>query len=360
MLASDLHVHLDGSLREDTLVELAVDRGLWPGSLPADELLDGLRFRPGMSLPSCLARFETTTSLLQTASSLARAASELVRDGYLDGVRHSEIRLCPPLHGGSGLGHEEALDAVLRGIDEGVALALAGASDDRLTAAVVVTVLEGMTEDEALDLVDLASRYAGSGVCGVDLAGDESLFDAERYRRAFARAADAGLGIAVHAGEGHDPVHIEEAVEILGARRIGHGTTALADPRVVALLVERGVTLEVCVTSNVHTGSIDGFAGHPLPGLLAAGVRVALATDNRFFSSTTLSREYALVSEELGVGRADIERMVLESASSAFLPKADRAKLVEIYAASLGGSGSGGGGTGGGGTGGNGAGETVD
>jgi adenosine deaminase len=330
MLASDLHVHLDGSLRADTVRELGAAAGLW-SEADGSARVSALRFRPGMSLTSCLARFETTIGLLQTAPALSRAARELVQDSYLDGVRHTEFRLCPPLHTRRGLTEEEVMEAVLAGADEGVSDCSREAPGELVSARAVLSVLEGMDQDAADRIVRLAIRFADAGVAGVDLAGDESLFDPGPLARPFGDARDAGLGITVHAGEGHDASHVTSAVEVLRAARIGHGVSAGSDRRVTALLAERGVTVEVCLTSNVHTGAVARLEDHPLPRLLRAGVRVTLATDNRFFSGTTLSREYDLAAERLLVGREDIAPMVMESAASSFLPPSTREALGELY-----------------------------
>jgi adenosine deaminase len=336
MLASDLHVHLDGSLRPDTLVDLGARAGLWDREAGPDRIRD-LRFREGMSLTSCLARFETTVGLLSTTAALTRVARELVRDCYLDGVRHAEIRLCPPLHTRRGLAVEDVLEAVLGGAEEGARACGPGEAGDAMSARLVLSVLEGMGEEEAGGIVDLAARFQDQGVVGVDLAGDESLFDPEAYRRPLATARDRGLGLTVHAGEGTPPSHVRAAVEVLGADRVGHGTSAASDGRVLDLLAARGVTVEVCLTSNTQTGAVLRLEDHPLPRMLDAGVRVALATDNRFFSETTLSREYDLAADRLSVGREGIERMVIEGARAAFLPDGERRRLLDLYRASLGG-----------------------
>ncbi len=335
MLVADLHVHLDGSFREGTLVELAVERGLEPDERQGRELARRLRFEPAMSLASCLERFRLTTTLLQTSKALERVASELVRDSYLDGVRHLEVRLCPALHTSFGLRDQDVVESVLTGLEDGAGRAAGNGSTTPVTAGLVLTVLEGMSAEEAMEVAALAARHAGSGVLGVDLAGDEALFDAARYAASFDRARDAGLGVTVHAGEGHRAAHIRDAVEVLGARRIGHGTTILDSPGLADVVAARGVTREVCLTSNVHTGSVRSVAEHPLPRMLDAGLKVALATDNRFLSNTTLSREYDLAASELGVGRDALELMALESASSSFLREPERGRLESLVRASI-------------------------
>jgi adenosine deaminase len=335
MLASDLHVHLDGSMRDGTLVALAREAGVVPSTLDDDEFTRKLRFRPGMSLASCLGRFEVTVGLLQTRRALERVACELVCDCYRDGVRHAEVRFCPALHTREGLSAEDAVGAVLAGLERGTGEALAGADGEWMSARAIVSVLEGMSEEETGELVNLAVAFADSWVAGVDLAGDEALFDAARHARPFARAADAGLGVTVHAGEGGDATNVAAAVEILGAGRIGHGVSAASDDGVMSLLADRNVTVEVCLSSNLHTGAVPSLEEHPFVLLAEAGVPVALATDNTFFSSTTLSHEYELAARA-GAGADLSARSVLASADAAFLPDEERAALRRLYAASLG------------------------
>ncbi|MFH1502475.1 MAG: adenosine deaminase [Candidatus Eisenbacteria bacterium] len=335
MLASDLHVHLDGSLRESTLVEFARAQGVWPRDVDETAFLSRLAFEPGMSLSSCLDRFGVTVGLLQSARALARAASELVQDCYVDGVRHAEVRFCPLLHTRGGMSPGQAVEAVVSGLELGAAACVSAGDADWLTAGVIVSVLEGSSEADVSTLVDLAVEHAGSGVLGVDLAGDEALFDAARYSRPFARAKDAGLGVTVHAGEGHDPSHVVDAIERLGADRIGHGTSAANDARAMELLARSGTTVECCLSSNLHTGAIRTYGEHPLPRFLRDGVNATLTTDNRFFSATSLSREYDLAAEHLSLTRDDLAAVALQSGRAAFLADSERERLVAAIAESV-------------------------
>ncbi len=335
MLTCDLHVHLDGSIRESTLVEFARAQGICPGDATDADFLRRLRFEPGMTLSSCLGKFETTVGLLQSRPALTRVAEELARDCYLDGVRHIEVRLSPPLHTKGGMAAESALEAVLQGLERGAAACASGESGEWMSTGVVLSMLEGSPEREAASVADLAARFAGSGVLGLDLAGDESLFDARRYRKAFERARAAGLGITVHAGEGHDASHVVRAVRELGADRIGHGTSAGRDPSVMELLAERGTTVECCLSSNVHTGAIRSPSEHPLREFMRRGVKCTLATDNRFFSRTTLSGEYDLAAEHLNLGRDSLAALALDGARASFLPPSERDRLVGVVSDSV-------------------------
>jgi adenosine deaminase len=332
MFASDLHLHLDGSLRGATLAGLSRGAGLVNAAVSDEEFLSGLRFRPRMSLASCLAGFRATLAVMQTFDSLRRVALELEQDRRSQGIGYAEVRFCPSLHTERGLSATDAMEAVLAGVREG-----SGPDAGRgwRAAGLVVVILEGMSSREAAALVELAAGFRNDGVVGIDLAGDEALFDAKAYAAPLRDAKSAGLGVTVHAGEGGDPSHVSDAVDKLGADRIGHGVSAVEDPRVLSMLAERGTLVEICLSSNVHTGAVRSLAEHPLTLLDDAGVRVALATDNTFFSDTTLDREYALAATEAGADRGLLERSVVASAAGAFLPADERSALEGAYREAL-------------------------
>ena len=274
---ADLHRHLDGSLRPATVRELAAALGQ---EVPAE-----LLFRPGMGLEEALARFSFTLSLLRTPAAVQRVASEICEDALAEGVDALELRFGPQLH----------LDAAARGQGITVATildaALAGVAG---RAGIILCGIYGEPPATVENLVELA--VSRPGVVGMDLAGGplpEHRARLADYREAFSEAARQGLGRTVHAGEGRPPSEIREAVEILGAQRIGHGTTLLDDPAVTALCRERGVVIEACLTSNLHTGVIAAVKLHPLVRWLKQGVRATVCTDNTLLSSVSAPAEYA-------------------------------------------------------------------
>lgn len=267
---ADLHRHLDGSLRPSTLAELAARAGK---EVPAD-----LAFTAGMGLQAALARFAFTLSLLQEAATVRRVAAEMCEDAAAEGVSTLEIRFAPQLHGEAGATIEAIVDAAVEGA--------AG------RAGVILCGLYG--EDPAVieRLVDVAAPRPG--VVGIDLAGGPApghTFGMLDYARAFQRAETLGLGRTVHAAEGRPAEEIRTAVETLRAQRIGHGMALLEDPRVTELVAERGVTIEACPTSNVHTGLIAAVEDHPIARWLDAGVRACLCADNTLLSATTAAEE---------------------------------------------------------------------
>jgi adenosine deaminase len=289
---ADLHRHLDGSLRPSTLEELARAQGL---TVPPD-----LRFVRGMGLEAALSRFGFILSLIQGPAAVRRVAAEICEDATSDGVTTLEIRFAPQLHEDGTI--EAITDAALEGMAGRAGLILCG--------------LYG----EAPELIDHLVEVARTrpGVVGIDLAGGPALDHRHGmldYAPAFRRAEELGIGRTVHAGEGRPPAEIRTAIEELRAQRIGHGTTLLDDPRVLDLVLARGVAIEACPTSNVHTGVIRDVADHPLPRWLDLGVRACVCTDNTYLSAVTSSEEH----RRTRLSAAQFERAIANGHSSRFL-----------------------------------------
>lgn len=292
---ADLHRHLDGSLRPATIEELAARAGV---KVPAD-----LAFRAGMGLAEALSKFAFTLSLLQAPEAVRRVAAEMCEDAAADGVTTLEIRFAPQLHRGASAG--AIVDAALEGAAGRAGLVLCG--------------LYGEPPSVLEELVRVgASR---SGVVGIDLAGGPTPghdFGMKDYARAYRRAAEAGLGRTVHAGEGRPAREIRDAVELLLAQRIGHGTTLLSDPSVVDLVRERQVTIEACPTSNVHTGVIRSVSEHPLPRWLDAGVRACICTDNTLLSAVVSTEEHRRAGEIPGMTPEKLRQAIAWGHAGAF------------------------------------------
>ena len=292
---ADLHRHLDGSLRDATLRELARPLGV---EVPP---LAELQFHTGMGLSGALQRFAVTLAVLQEPAALRRVADECCQDARAEGVTTLELRFAPQLHGDIA----RAIDAVLEGLDG--------------RAGLILCALYG----EDPQILDELVRCGASrpGVVGIDLAAGpspEHRFQMKDYAAGFARAADAGLGRTVHAGEGRPPEEIRTAIEVLGAQRIGHGTTLLQDPSVVELVLARGVTIEACLTSNFNIGAIASVAAHPLPRWLALGISACVCADNTLFSATDAAREHALARALPGMTEPHFAAVVAAGHAAAF------------------------------------------
>jgi adenosine deaminase len=285
-MLSELHRHLDGSMRAATLEELACERGL---SVPAD-----LAFFAGMGLDAALSRFGFTLSCLDTPDAVERVAREMCEDADEEGISTFEIRFAPQLHGGAT---GDFVDAALSGIDGRAGLLLCG--------------LYGDPPDVLEALVDLA--IPRPGVLGIDLAGGPSPahdWSLAAYAAPYARAAKAGLGRTVHAGEGRPPEEIRVAIDVLGAQRIGHGTTLLEDPDVVDLVRSRGVTLEACPTSNWQVGILPSVNDHPLPRWLDLDLKVCVNTDNTLLSAVSAPEELERAARMPGMTDAKVSRLL--------------------------------------------------
>ena len=236
--------------------------------------------------------FDDAIAVLQTASALERAALELGIDSAAENIDYLEVRWAPRLHLRSGLKVDDVIRAVLSG--------LAAAP---LNAVAIVCAMRQHSPEDNVELAREAGRFAGAGVVGFDLAGDEVRYPAAPQRPAFAAARSAGLRLTCHAGEAGGPSSVEEALD-LGVERIAHGVIGAREPRIVDRLRSEGVPLDLCPTANWKCKAVERLEDHPLPRLVRAGVRCTISTDSRTVADTTLTREYELMA---GIGMSEDE-----------------------------------------------------
>jgi adenosine deaminase len=318
---AELHCHLDGSVRPETLLALAREAGrALPASDPA-ALAEHMVVRDARNLEDYLARFAITLSVMQRAEALERIAYELVEDAARDGVRYIEIRYAPVLNAAGGLTLEETVEAALRGI--------ARAEREHGTIArLILCAIRTQPPETSLEVARLAVAYRASGVVALDLAGAERGHPASVHAAAFAYARRHHLAVTVHAGEGAGPESIREAVHDCGAHRIGHATHLIEDPDLAQYVNDRRIALEICLTSNVQTHAVAGYAAHPLRAYFDQGLNVVLNTDNRLMSGTTLTDEYLHAATELGFTLRELGEIALNGFASAFLPWQERRVLL--------------------------------
>jgi adenosine deaminase len=326
---AELHLHLDGSLRPETALELARERGLDEG-MDLGAVVARLR-APDRCLDQAqlLEAFELPIALMQDAEALERITHELVQDVALDGTRYAEIRWAPALHVAGGLDLRSSIAAVVAGAQSGMA-ATAGC-EVRLIAVAMRSHPPAMS----VAVAEEAARFIDQGLTGFDLAGPEAAFpDPLLHRDAFAAAAVAGLGITIHAGEWGGAGQVWRALE-LDPARIAHGAPAAGDPRLMEELKARAVTLDLCPTSNVQAAVVPSLAEHPLPYLARAGVPVTLSTDDRTVSGLTLVSEYERAHDHLGLSLPELWRLNLHALRVAFLQhdEALRASLMAEFEA---------------------------
>lgn len=320
MPKAELHLHLDGSLRVATALDLSRSRGIdapttWRGMF--DALVAPMPCRDQAEL---LRAFELPIALMQDAEALERIAAELVESKAAEGVRYVEIRWGPLLHVARGLALADGIEAVVRGAE---AASLRTGTVVRL----ICTALRSHDPADNLLLAETASRFRDRGLTGWDLAGPEAAFpDPLPHGAAFEAARAGGLRITVHAGEWGGAAQVRRSLDV-NPERIAHGEATADDPTLVAELIARGVTLDLCPTSNVQAGIVPSLAAHRLAQLHRAGAPVTLSTDDTTVSDITLTAEYGRAVGEIGVTLPElwaIDRFALDVAF------ADEATLASL------------------------------
>src|SRR5450432_400826 len=311
---TDLHVHLDGSLRLETILELAKAERV---DLPANDLV-GLRAAIGCgknfgSLVEYLRGFEITLRVLQTEAALERVALELAEDAHRENVRYMEVRYAPMLHTQRGLKLTKVVEAVLDGLRR-------ARETYGIKANVILCGIRNISAESSYQMAELAVAYKGRGVVGFDLAGAEADFPAKHHRAAFQLVRDNNINCTIHAGEAYGPESIAQATHVCGAHRIGHGCRLREDGDLLHYVNDHRVPLECCPSSNVQTGAVKDLASHPIKLYFDLGLRVTVNTDNRLITDTSVSKELYLVHTKMGVPFADIKCMILAGFKSSFQP----------------------------------------
>jgi adenosine deaminase len=319
---AELHVHLDGCLRPETMLTLARQAKI---SLPASDagtLKRFMRVDDALNLEDYLRRFDITIALLQTPEAVERVAYEMVEDAARDNVRYLEVRYCPHLSRAGGMTLDEVLDAELRGLSR-------GESDFGVTARIINCSLRHYKPDLSVEIAECSVTYRDRGVVAFDLAGGEAGRPPAMHRSAFDAAARGYLGITVHAGEAAGAESVAEAVHLCHANRIGHGTRLGENPRLLEYIRDRRIVVETNITSNVQTRAVTSAADHPVRGYFDAGLNVTLCTDAWLMTGIRLSDEYWLAHTELGFTRDEIDQLILNGFAGAFLPWPQRRAMLQ-------------------------------
>jgi len=327
-----LHDHLDGGLRPATVIELARETGYQ--DLPTYDEGDLARwFTTGAArkdLVLYLETFKHTVGVMQTKDALIRVAKECAEDLAADGVVYAEVRFAPEQHLEAGLTLDEVVEAVLEGFR-------LGSAATGITIGTIVTAMRHAAHSR--EIAELAVRHRDAGVVGFDIAGSEAGYPPTRHLDAFQYVAGENFHITIHAGEAFGLPSIWEAVQLCGAERLGHGVRIVDDitvgadgrahlGRLAAFIRDRRVPLEMCPTSNIHTGVCDSIEEHPIGLLSRLRFRVTVNTDNRLMSGVTLSSELAALSEAFGYGWSDLEWFTVNAMKSAFWPFDLRLRLI--------------------------------
>jgi adenosine deaminase len=322
----DLHRHLEGSLRLQTLAEIATEHGI---DLPAYSIE---QLRPYVQVTDeepdfhrFLAKFRLLRRFYRSPEAVERIAYEAVADAAADNIRYLELRFNP-------VALSRAQHFSLTDVTEWVSRAIARAQQDHdITVRLILQIGREESLRVAEEIIDLALAYRDIGVVGVDLAGDEVNYPPHRFASLFYRAWQEGLGITIHAGEVGGAENVRDAIRMLHAGRIGHGVRAVENSDVVRFVRECGVVLEVCPTSNLQTGVVRTLGQHPLPDLIALGLKVTINTDDPSVSDTTLTDEYLVATAAIGLSLEQIRETILTAVDAAFLPEEERQRLRERF-----------------------------
>ena len=327
----ELHRHLEGSLRLQTMLDVAHAHGITvPASILRLSNMVQVQDEDPLTFQNFLAKFNTLRLFYRSPDVIHRVTREAVEDAARDNVRYMELRFTPvalsraerfPLH--------DVMDWVCSS-------AMEAAKEFDIQVRLIASVNRHESPELAEQVAWLAAAHIEDGIVGMDLAGNEAEFSARPFASIFAEAKQAGLHLTIHAGEWAGPENVREAVEQVGAERIGHGVRVLEDEDVVALTRERGTTFEVCVTSNYQSGVVPALGNHPLPRMLQADLNVTLNTDDPSVSRIDLTHEYKLVHEDLGLPMNVLKRSVLSAAKASFLPDDERKALYDQMEIGLG------------------------
>jgi adenosine deaminase len=320
----ELHLHLDGSLRIGTVIELAQKAGVELPTQDPEKLKEYLEVNEGCSnLEEYLEKFVLPLKVMQSKEALKRIAYELAEDVAQENVKYLELRFAPLLLV-EELEKEEVVEAVLAGLKE---------AEDKydLQANIILCCMRHQDPSKSVEVAQLAIDYMQKGVVGLDLAGDEANFPPEEHEKAFQLAKGAGLHRTVHAGEASGAASVRKAIDFLSAERIGHGVRTQENKETLEIVQEKKIPLEMCPSSNLHTNVVTELAEHSIKEYYDLGIPVTLNTDNRRVSNLTLSGEYMLLYEEVGFELADIKEIVLNGVRAAFISDKEKQILLKKF-----------------------------
>ena len=318
---AELHVHLDGSPRPETMLELARDAKVTLPATDAESLRRHMVVSDARNLEDYLTRFDITVSLLQTPEAIERVAYEMVEDAAADNVRYLEVRYCPHLSTHAGMSMEDVLVAQHKGF-------VRGEKEFGVKTGIINCSLRHYPPDRSVEIAELSVRCRHLGVVAFDLAGGEAGFPPGVHGVAFDIALAGNLGITVHAGEAYGPASVAEAIRRCHAMRIGHGTRLSENPALQDFVRDRQILIEINITSNLQTRVVGHASEHPVRRYFDAGLAVTLCTDSWLMSGVYLTDEYWLAHRSLGFTREEIHRMILNGFAAAFLPWPERQAML--------------------------------
>lgn len=326
----ELHRHLEGSLRIATMLDIAQQHGVTvpPSIMDLSSLVQVQDGEP-FTFSNFLEKFKTLRLFYRSPEVIDRITREAVEDAALDNVKYMELRFTPvALSRAERFPLNEVMDWVC-------ATSQKAAEEFGITVRLIASVNRHESPELAEQVAWLAADRISCGMVGMDLAGNEAEFSAKPFEDIFKEAHQSGLRVTIHAGEWAGAENVREALEMLNADRIGHGVRVMDDQNVIALARERGTTFEVCITSNYQSGVVAALSAHPLTRLLQSGLNATINTDDPSVSRITLSDEFKLAAEDLGLSIDILKERILAAARATFLPDNEREALVSQFETKL-------------------------
>ena len=307
----ELHVHLDGSVRPSTISEiLNLDLNYVKKNMSVDSNNEDL---------SCyLTKFDLPAKAMQTKDNLKRIAKELALDLVSDDIIYAEVRFAPQKHTLNGLSLDDVILSVLEGLK----------SVSGIKTNVILCMMRGDSFDKNKEVIDVCKKYLGSGVVALDLAGDEKHFKTKDYKTLFDIAKEKEVPFTIHAGEADNYQSVKDAISF-GAKRIGHGINIIENDDVVKEVIQNGIILEVCPTSNVQTKAVKSYADHPIKKLYEKGVLITINTDNNTVSNITLSKEYELLEKYFNFTKKDFYTFNKNAVNASFISNEEKEELLK-------------------------------
>lgn len=308
----ELHCHLDGSVRVDTIIDIAKKEGLKLDSYDRCDIEKLVQVSSDCtSLNEYLKRFDLANKVMQSSKNIKRITFELLEDAQKENIKYIEIRFAPLLHLDGGLSIEEVIQSVIDGITEAEKIY-------DIKGNIILSCMRTMSEEDAILVVEEGKKFLNKGVVAIDLAGPEEEGFVKRYKKAIELARSYGYNVTIHAGEAASGQNVIDAINILKAQRIGHGVRIKDMKDAYDLVKESGVVLEMCSTSNIQTKAIENFSKYPLYDFYKDGINLSINTDNRTVSNIDLSNEIKLISNEFNMSKEEYIDIYLKSVEAIF------------------------------------------
>lgn len=320
----ELHCHLDGSVRVDTIIDIAKKEGIKLDSYKRCDIEKLVQVTNDCtSLNEYLKRFDLPNKVMQSSENIKRITFELLEDAQKENIKYIEIRFAPLLHLQKGLSIEEVIQSAIDGINQAQRIY-------DIKGNIILSCMRNMSEDDAILLIEKGRKFLNKGVVAIDLAGPEEEGFANKYKRAIELARSYGYNITIHAGEAASAQNVIDAINILKAQRIGHGVRIKDMKDAYDLVKKTGVVLEMCPTSNIQTKAIECLNKYPLYDFYKDGIKLSINTDNRTVSNIDLSNEIKVISDEFNMSKEKYKDIYLNTIDAIFADESTKKWLRRL------------------------------